>query len=287
MSHIRRLASATSLSTLLMLSACGGANDTLIASVGGGGPAGAGGAFIYQPFSAPTVDTQYDSALVIKTTDRFFSGDQVFGNIQYNAARATYTVGAFGFPLEDFPRENPAAPSPRDFYVGRGPAGSTGLTYTQFAYWFNNTPGVSGDYRAVLGVKTQRGDIPATGTATYRQVAIQGTAYQSGGTNDGIYSIGNSKVSLSLDFATVIASTRIELIGTPRAGGADVAFGIYTGADNTFPLFREGVPGDFAGFWDVAFYGPRAQEYGLNFSINQRFNGVQINAAGIVAGTRN
>jgi hypothetical protein len=293
MSKVQRRTSIACILMPALLAGCGaaGTSDTLVVGVGTNAVGGSGAsAAQYSSFAGLTGDQLFD-ALVVKTSDQFFDGSEVKGRILFDAAKATYTVDAFGFPIESFPKVGTAPASPRDFYVGTGPAGDSKLTYTQFAYWYNNSPGVSGDYRAVIGVPTKRGDYPAIGTATYRQTGIQGTAYQSGGPNGGIYSIGNSKVDLSLDFATQIALTKIELIGTPRAGGVDVNFGTYTGKRDSigiFPLYRTGaLPGNYSGFWDVTFFGPQAQEYGLIFSIDERVNGVQMDAGGAVVGTRN
>ncbi len=285
-----RILSFACLASALLLSACGGAKDTLIAS-NGTGAVGTAPVDGYLTFAQLPGNQDFRSVIVRTVPSDQGASGWVGASIKYDAAAQTYDVSGSSLASEVFPRAGSTSPSVRDFYVGSGPAGNSGLSYTQFAAWTSTSVDHPGNYRAVIGVNTRDADIPKTGTATYRQTAIRGDIVEACGLGSCLYTIGNTKVALTADFATSILSTKIDLVGTPVAGGADVNFGSYTGSYQsslrTGSLVRtDGTTLVNAGF-GVEFFGPQASEYGLGFIVRGTNNNVDFGAAGISVGVKN
>lgn len=130
----------------------------------------------------------------------------------------------------------------------------------------------------VMGVQTKDADAP-TGSASYKQSLVVGQAIR----GNTLYDLKDSTLDLMYDFSSFAIDVKLNVIGTPGGGGANVVFGSYT-QDTLYNAFR----GYFAGFLKREggerrgeivgrFFGPGAAELGVSFSIADGFD-----AAGVV-----
>lgn len=308
----RRTAASLALMLAIPLAACGGAGGggpvtagssggsgggTVGGGSGGGGTGGVGGGGGgspqgYPSFAALAGDQTFNGPVAqmdTRGTTAQGTSSQGYVDVNYSAANGTYTLNYFGFDPEVHTLT--AAPlNGRTLTMDGHNAPGLGLTYTRLLTW-TSEPGFTnrGEITwGVIGVPTRADDRP-TGKADYETTAFVGNAVRLESGQNIPYDLKNSQFRMTYDFATDLVDARFTLIGTPLAGGADVALGEYYPRDNSarFPLTRDGLAaGDYAGFWDEKFFGPQAAEFGISFQIYDPTAAQPLSAAGVVLGRK-
>lgn len=236
--------------------------------------------------------------------------------IRYDAANQSYTVSGGGSTVSFTPTDRAGA-SDRgmDVYQRQsgtitdelrlsgnirtgGPTGApVELTYLSYGIW-TRRDSQTGDRRRdylLFGFPTATGDMPRTGTASYRTGVTGNLLRINPGGTGGQSEIGGS-ATLSANFAdgTVATSLSIGRLDTGQSLGIYQGTGTI-GANQFSGSFTGGphlVRGDFAG----GFFGPAAREAGYAFQI-ERFNPdpyagaspdiVNDRIIGVVTGVRN
>lgn len=167
----------------------------------------------------------------------------------------------------------------------RAGAGGTNLSYVNYGLWERDID-LAGNSDLerwamfVYGLRTSGGQLPVSGTASYR------------GTLDGLWTTALASYRLSgaseftADFAANSLRGTLTATGRDRENGAMLAMDTLTGtasisrADATFAGGLTGS-GGFAGNWVGGFFGPGASEVGGSFSVSR---GAERAAGVFVAG---
>jgi hypothetical protein len=160
---------------------------------------------------------------------------------------------------------------------------STTLTYTGFGQWDNGSTADGAQnfdtYYFVYGIRTQQGDLPKSGSASY---ALQLTGSAQGATVTGTG-------SLTADFGAGTVGVSIAPGYRYRAEQTVTPFATLTGngqidsSANTFASTLAG--GGYSGAINGAFFGPQAAEAGGAFTVAGSDGSVA--AAGVAIGKRN
>lgn len=156
----------------------------------------------------------------------------------------------------------------------------------------------------MLGVSTKTGDVPTTGSATYKAGVGGVASTASAAAAPVFYDLSHSTATLSADFATGAIATDLTLNGVlfnpltggPTAGQPDVALGIFNGTGllnagaNTFGGSFSPASGSVSlgssNFFG-AFFGPQALEFGYVYDL-RTVNGAfgDLAASGYVYGIK-
>jgi hypothetical protein len=141
---------------------------------------------------------------------------------------------------------------------------------------------------SLTGIPTRVADIPASGTVSYTHTVLAGDAYVRDHGVTTQYTLARSTMMISVDYSAKRVAAHIVLIGTPKAGGADVTFATIDGttdfdgdtpsitySSTLFPT-KDILP--IAG----ALFGPQGAEAGLIFSLTA-FNSPAGTSLGLVA----
>ncbi len=208
------------------------------------------------------------------------------------ALRGTPTTASSKFIEQSFGPANQVAGQPGNYdktvvngnttTVNRLSLGTT-LTYTGYGQWDNGSTVDAAQnfdtYHFVYGIRTQQGDLPKSGSASY--------ALQLNGSAQGASVTGNG--SMTADFAAGTVGVSIAPGYLYRAGQTVTPFATLTGngkidsAANTFQSALAG--GGYTGAIDGAFFGPQAAEAGGAFTVTAGDGSVA--AAGVALGKRN
>jgi len=286
------------------LAACGGSGEGVL-SVGGSAPPGGGGGTPpptgsepYQTFDQLTGDQTFaanGASIDVKSPPQYQGGSSSSNaSIVYSAADNSYKATFYGIDFGSYKLGfDPVAGT--TFTLDNLATGVGGpLLYTRVATFSRDSDGNNRVARAVIGVPTRPGDTPV-GTATYQQVGIMGNAARTEDSGVAFYTLGNSKLDMSVDFTANTFNVALTLLGTPINGGADQQLGFYTprpgsmfmsGAGFSGKWTREGSTSTYVGSFNAQFFGPKAAEYGLNFNINDEDSAPKLSAAGVAVGKK-
>lgn len=161
------------------------------------------------------------------------------------------------------------------------------LTYVTYGQW--RRTGIAGSFNSndtfvVFGDKTLRSAMPTSGTGNYTTL-YDGTFLN----KNGVYAVGGSG-TLTANFAGGTIGFTATLTGTPEAGGANIAFGSWTGSGtiaNGGPSFTGNGGTNGNGYalniWGN-FYGPAADEVGGNFKLRGTTTATRGNGTGAFVG---
>lgn len=234
----------------------------------------------------------------------FYPLPQVFETTTYKYKNSTLGSGS-QFPnfsnntnFTSYSASNPGPPNTGDviseLYLFKvGPSNTQiNLTYTSFGLQINSPfPSRSAPYGRetffVFGVPTLSAGVPMAGTATYSGIVSgSGMTPPSGILEAGLYDITGTS-TLIANFSNATLTTSLTLTGSITFGTSGLVSGFSpTTATGTgsigSPGFQNGVSaggdaGTFYGTLDVGgnpsgsftgrFYGPKAEEFGYNFSL--------------------
>jgi hypothetical protein len=271
----------------------GGSNSTLVnlqvsESFGGLGTinrftvaSGTGATSNRQPLSSGQIQVKYDASAASYTIVTSTLPDASFGSANKSAADSTAAITAYsktsGTRTDNLALFNPGA-------------GNTqlALTYASYGGWqATTTSGTSSDVSTtffVYGIKTAPGDLPKSGTATYKTM-MDGLFAGNGG----VYTLSGSS-AIAADFAAGTVDFSLNPTGRNIVDGSTKTFGALLGsgaiASGTTGFTAKTDANSLNGYAATLagqFFGPQAAEVGATFQLT----GADGQGSGVVVGKKN
>jgi hypothetical protein len=271
----------------------GGSNSTLVnlqvsQAFGGLGTinrftaaGGTGATSNRQALSNVQIQVKYDAAAGSYTIVTGTLPDASFGPANRSAPDSTATITAYsktsGTRTDNLALFNPGAGNPQ-----------LALTYASYGGWQATTAsGASVDVSTtffVYGIKTSPGDLPTSGTATYK-TTMDGLFAGNGG----VYTLSGSS-AIAADFAAGTIDFSLNPTGRNIADGSAKSFGALLGSGT----IGSGTTG-FTGKSDAnslngygatlagQFFGPQGAEVGATFQLT----GADGQGSGVIVGKKN